>query len=73
MAVLTADHFIGDHDGFREVLKAAREVAAQDQLVTLGITPSSPSTGYGYIERGKFLVNANGFAAYRAGVPSADL
>jgi mannose-1-phosphate guanylyltransferase len=65
MAVLTADHFIGDEEGFREVLKAAREVAAQDQLVTLGITPSSPSTGYGYIERGKFLTNANGFAAYQ--------
>ena len=64
MAVLTADHFIGDEEGFREVLKAARDVAAQDHLVTLGITPSSPSTGYGYIERGKFLANANGFAAY---------
>jgi mannose-1-phosphate guanylyltransferase len=65
MAVLAADHFIGDDGGFREALKAAREVAAQDQLVTLGITPSSPSTGYGYIERGRFLTNANGFAAYQ--------
>jgi mannose-1-phosphate guanylyltransferase len=65
MAVLTADHFIGDGDGFREVLKAAREVAGQDHLVTLGITPSSPSTGYGYVERGRFLMNANGFAAYQ--------
>jgi mannose-1-phosphate guanylyltransferase len=33
--------------------------------VTLGITPSSPSTGYGYIERGRFLTNANGLAAYQ--------
>jgi len=65
MAVLTADHFIGDTEGFREVLKAARDVAAQNCLVTLGITPSSPSTGYGYIERGRFLMNANGFAAYQ--------
>ena len=65
MVVLTADHFIGDNAGFREVLKAAGEVAAQDQLVTLGITPSSPSTGYGYIERGQHLTNANGYAAYR--------
>ena len=65
MAVLTADHFIGDEEGFREVLEAAREVAAQDHLVTLGITPSSPSTGYGYIERGRFLTNANGLAAYQ--------
>jgi mannose-1-phosphate guanylyltransferase len=65
MAVLTADHFIGDDEGFREVLEAAQEVAAQDHLVTLGITPSFPSTGYGYIERRRFLTNANGFAAYR--------
>ncbi len=65
MAVLTADHFIGDADGFREVLKAAREVAAQDHLVTLGITPSSPSTGYGYIERGHYLMQADDYAAYK--------
>ncbi len=65
MAVLTADHFIGDEEGFRAVLKAAGEVAAQDQLVTLGITPSFPSTGYGYVERGHLLMSANGFAAYQ--------
>lgn len=65
MAVLTADHFIGDAEGFREVLKAARDVAAQNYLVTLGITPSAPSTGYGYIERGHSLMNAYGFAAYQ--------
>lgn len=65
MVVLTADHFIGDAEGFREVLKAAGEVAAQGHLVTLGITPSSPSTGYGYIERGRHLTNANGYAAYQ--------
>ena len=65
MAVLTADHFIGDDEGFREVLAAAGETAARDYLVTLGITPSSPSTGYGYVERGPLLMNADGFAAYR--------
>jgi mannose-1-phosphate guanylyltransferase len=65
MAVLTADHFIGDAEGFRDVLQAARDIAAQGQLVTLGITPSSPSTGYGYIERGHHLTNANGYAAYQ--------
>ena len=65
MAVLTADHFIGDTESFREVLKAACETAAQNYLVTLGITPSFPSTGYGYIERGRHLMNANGYAAYQ--------
>ncbi len=59
MAVLTADHFIGDDEGFREVLVAAGETAARDHLVTLGITPSSPSTGYGYVERGPLLMNAD--------------
>ena len=67
MAVLTADHFIGDAEGFREVLQAARDVAVQDHLVTLGITPSSPSTGYGYIERGQHLMQANDYLAYKVG------
>jgi mannose-1-phosphate guanylyltransferase len=65
MAVLTADHFVGDEEGFRHVLAAAGQTAERDYLVTLGITPSSPSTGYGYIERGRWLMNADGFAAYQ--------
>ncbi|HTP06799.1 MAG TPA: mannose-1-phosphate guanylyltransferase [Anaerolineae bacterium] len=65
MAVLTADHFIGDDEGFRGVLAAAHEVAARDHLVTLGVTPSSPSTGYGYIERGQYLMQANDYLAYK--------
>jgi mannose-1-phosphate guanylyltransferase len=65
MAVLTADHFIGDDEGFRGVLQAAGQVAAQNYLVTLGITPSSPSTGYGYVERGHFLMQVNDYLAYQ--------
>ena len=65
MAVLTADHFIGDDEAFRRVLKAAGDTAAQNYLVTLGITPGFPATGYGYIERGPWLMNADGFAVYR--------
>jgi mannose-1-phosphate guanylyltransferase len=65
MAVLTADHFIGDEEGFREVLQAAHKVALKDHLVTLGITPSSPSTGYGYIERGQLLMDVNGLGAHQ--------
>ncbi len=65
MAVLTADHFIGDEAGFREVLEAAREVALKDHLVTLGIRPSYPSTGYGYIERGQHLMNVGGLGAHQ--------
>lgn len=51
MAVLTADHFIGDVAAFRENVKTALEAAEQDSvLVTLGIRPTRPETGYGYIE-----------------------
>ncbi len=49
-----ADHWIGDTDGFETTLKAATQVAmAKDSIVTLGIKPGYPSTGYGYIEQGE--------------------
>lgn len=50
MAVLPADHYILDEEGFRETLVKGREAALGGQLVTLGITPTRPETGYGYIE-----------------------
>lgn len=50
MFVLPADHFIADKDSFIETLNAASEVAKQGAIVTLGITPTRPETGYGYIE-----------------------
>jgi mannose-1-phosphate guanylyltransferase len=55
MAVLTADHFISDTGGFRVVLETARKVAQDGRLVTLGIKPAFPSTGYGYIQQGERL------------------
>ena len=66
MAVLTADHFIVDADRFRQVLTAAAQVAEDGHLVTLGIAPSFPSTGYGYIKQGESLRGAEGFPVYRA-------
>lgn len=65
MAVLTADHLIKKTDTFRQVLQAAADVAAEDWLVTLGITPNYPETGYGYIERGEFLGMVGDFEGYR--------
>lgn len=50
MAVLPADHFIQDEEAFRTALERARLAAADMTLVTLGIRPVSPETGYGYIE-----------------------
>ena len=55
MAVLTSDHFIGNEPGFRHLLCAALEVALDGYLVTLGISPTFPATGYGYIQQGEFL------------------
>ena len=51
MGVFPADHFIGDETAFLKTLNSAIKEAAQtENLITLGITPSSPHTGYGYIE-----------------------
>lgn len=66
MAVLTADHFIRDVETFRRVLLAAAQVAEKGHLVTLGITPSFPSTGFGYILQGEKLYEVDGFTVYRA-------
>ena len=64
VVLLTADHFIGDEPKFRDLLAAAGEVAQSGYIVTLGIYPSHPSTGYGYIRQGDEIVAHNGFTAY---------
>jgi mannose-1-phosphate guanylyltransferase len=65
MVVLTADHHIAKTQHFRDVLAAAEQLALQGHLVTLGITPTFPSTGYGYIMQGKALEEVNGFVSYQ--------
>jgi mannose-1-phosphate guanylyltransferase len=65
MAVLTADHFITEIARFRQALSAVAELAEEGHLVTLGITPSSPSTGLGYIKRGESLGTVDGFPAFQ--------
>lgn len=51
MVIVPSDHFIKNEDEFARVLKEAVEVAAsKDALVTVGIKPTFPSTGYGYIK-----------------------
>jgi mannose-1-phosphate guanylyltransferase len=64
VALLTADHHIALKDTFRDVLEAAYEVAQQGKIVTLGISPSLPSTAFGYIHRGEPLGEAKGFQVY---------
>src|SRR5579875_513846 len=66
MAVLPADHLIADAAAFRRALRAAVALAGRPStLVTLGIEPQWPETGYGYIERGELVGRFNGLRAYR--------
>lgn len=56
MIVLPADHLVGREERFRELLKKGAQVASEKkELVTLGIEPTEPATGYGYIEAGEEL------------------
>ncbi|EYB66756.1 mannose-1-phosphate guanylyltransferase [Deinococcus phoenicis] len=56
MGVFPADHRITAPDAFAAVVRrAARLAASTDCLVTLGVTPTFPATGYGYIQRGERL------------------
>jgi mannose-1-phosphate guanylyltransferase len=62
---LPADHFIGDRGMFVESLRTAGECAASGGIATLGIIPSRPETGYGYIRRGRACDTAEGRQVYR--------
>lgn len=64
MAILPSDHFIRNVDLFHYLLKAAFEVADNGYLVTLGITPTAPSTAYGYIQQGMALDGEYKYPAY---------
>ncbi|BET58654.1 mannose-1-phosphate guanylyltransferase [Geobacter sp. 60473] len=55
MAVLPADHYIADEDAFCAALQRGREPAMNGWLVTFGILPDRPETGYGYIEADRNL------------------
>jgi mannose-1-phosphate guanylyltransferase len=57
MAILAADHLIQNEAYFHRLLSEALELASSGYLVTLGIRPTSPATGYGYIQRGARLEN----------------
>jgi mannose-1-phosphate guanylyltransferase len=60
MAVLPADHVIPDAKKFQQILGDAFDLAAQGQaIVTIGIKPTEPATGYGYIQTGVELPNAS--------------
>ncbi len=66
IAVVTADHHIADEAKFQRVITAAAEQAREGFIVTLGISPSFPATGYGYIRRGEVLAQQGEFQIYHA-------
>ena len=53
MLVLPADHVIENGEAFREAVDRATRLVGQGALVTFGIVPKNPETGYGYIRRGE--------------------
>jgi mannose-1-phosphate guanylyltransferase len=68
MLVMPADHVIEPVQEFRRAAGAAVQLAEENPtaLITFGIPPTSPSTGYGYIQRGQEFAQRQGVSAYRA-------
>lgn len=65
MLVMPSDHVIGDLDAFHSAIAHGAQAALGGQLVTFGITPHSPETGYGYIRAGQPTENPAVFAVDR--------
>jgi mannose-1-phosphate guanylyltransferase len=53
--VLPADHFVADEEAFATALREAVRIAERGYLVTLGVAPTHPATGFGYIKLGERL------------------
>ena len=64
LLVLAADHVIQDEAAFREAVIRAIPLAEEGKLVTFGIVPTDPNTGYGYIKRGEDLGKGFEVAAF---------
>jgi len=73
LLVLPSDHAIRDGAAFREAARAASDVAQAGYLVTFGIAPAHPETGFGYIRLGAPLEGFDGFRAAARFVEKPDL
>lgn len=58
LLVLSADHFIKDEPSFLKTIESSIQIAKKNKLVTFGIKPNEPNTGYGYIEIGSKIDDA---------------
>ncbi len=59
LLILSSDHEIRDHAAFQQIINEALIYSTEGRIVTFGIRPSSPETGYGYIESLDFLSDKN--------------
>jgi mannose-1-phosphate guanylyltransferase len=66
MAIFSADAVIQNVTGLRQTLKLAYELAEQGKLVTIGIKPTHPETGYGYIRYAEQVSEGYGYQAHQA-------
>lgn len=62
--IMPADHIIKNKEQFIKCLRAGEDMAEKDFLVTYGIIPDRPETGYGYIKTGKVIGSSEGIVAY---------
>jgi len=58
--VMPSDHMIGDLESFHSAVRVGKGAAAAGRLVTFGVRPNAPETGYGYVEAGTALDDASG-------------
>ena len=61
LLVLSADHVIQDSNAFTQAVKNAIPLAQAGKLVTFGVVPTQPHTGYGYIKRGNSVSDSSGY------------
>lgn len=73
LMVLPSDHHIADVEGYRAICSRALEEAREGHIVTLGVVPSRPETGYGYIAQGAVVDGDAGVYAVDAFKEKPDL
>jgi mannose-1-phosphate guanylyltransferase/mannose-6-phosphate isomerase len=65
LLVLASDHLVDDIEGFRQAVELATAAAASQKLVTFGVKPDRPETGYGYIECSSAVIGAQPVMSFK--------
>jgi len=72
MLVVPSDHFIDNAKAFRNTVASAAKAAANGYLVTFGVRPTRPETGYGYIQAGEMITGQDGCCSVSRFVEKPD-